>query len=301
VFPGGRRGARVEPRSPPGPNQQAGEHNNQHNARTNTEYYNTQIIGAINIRSYWKRHDLTGGDIATLTALCTWWNCEHIYPSKAAIEQRSGQSRATVTRALDHLAELGIIESRQAPGSANEYAIHLDALLNHDGLVAAGAVSHDRVTEQRTYKPLTPVADRVREDDIARARAKRDKAAAKKQARKSQEAQERAEFNEVYPGSKATIRDWQKARQHATAREITDGARAYADQCRRRETPARYIRTARRWLEDHDWENYQPHTPADTDNLLGNPRVDNPELINAEATPELMANIAAMWNNATNN
>lgn len=266
------------------------------------EYYNTQIIGAINIRPYWKRRDLTSSDIATLTALCTWWNCEHIYPSKAAIEQRSGQSRATTTRALSHLTELGIIETRHTAGGTSEYAIHLDALLNHDGLVAAGATTHDRITEQpRTYKPLTPVADRVTEDDIARARAKRDKAAAKKQAQKTQEAQERAKFNQAYPGTKATARDWQKARQHATAQEITDGARAYADQCRRRETPARYIRTARRWLEDHDWENYQPQTPADTDNLLGNPHINDADLVNAEATPELIANIAAMWDNATNN
>lgn len=266
------------------------------------ECYNTQVIGAINIRPYWKRHDLTDGDIDTLTALCTWWNCEHIYPSKAAIEQRSGRSRATITRSLAHLTELGIINVRPTAGNTNEYAIHLDALLNHDGLVAAGAVSHDRITEQpRTYKPLTPVADRVTADDIARARAKHDKAAAKKQAQKTQDAQERAEFNKVYPGTRATARDWQKARQHATAQEITDGARAYADQCRRRETPARYIRTARRWLEDHDWENYQPTTPANTDDLLGNPRIDNPELVNAEATPELMADIAAMWDNAANN
>ena len=266
------------------------------------ECYNTQVIGAINIRPYWKRSDLTGGDIATLTALCTWWNCAHIYPSKAAIEQRSGQTRATITRALSHLAELGIIETRRTAGNTNEYAIHLDALLNHDGLVAAGAASHDRATEQpRAYKPLTPVADRVTADDIARARAKHNKAAAKRQAQKAQEAQERAEFNAIYPGTKAAIRDWQKARQHATAQEITDGARAYADQCRRRETPARYIRTARRWLEDHDWENYQPTRPADTDDLLGNPRINNPDLVNAETTPELMASVTAMWNNATSN
>lgn len=266
------------------------------------EYYNTQVIGAINIRPYWKTHDLTGADIATLTALCTWWNCERIYPSKEAIQVRSGQSRATTTRALAHLVKLGIIEIRHTAGNTNEYAIHLDALLNHDGLVAAGATSHDRITEQpRTYKPLTPVADRVTEDDIARARARHDKAAAKKQAQKTREAQERAEFNKVYPGTKATIRDWQKARQHATAQEITDGAKAYADQCRRRETPTRYIRTARRWLEDHDWENYQPTQPANTDDLLGNPRIDDADLVNAEPTPELMANIAAMWDNATNN
>lgn len=266
------------------------------------EYFNTQVIGAINIRPYWKQQNhLTGGDIAVLTALCTWWNCEHISPSWAAIEQRSGQSRPTVARALTHLAELGIIQTHTTPGNTNEYSIHLDALLTHDGLVAAGATSHNRVTKQRTYKPLTPVPDRVTADDIARARAKHDKAAAKKQAQKEQEAQERAEFNKTYPGTKATIRDWQKARQHATAQEITDGARAYADQCRRRETPARYIRTARRWLEDHDWENYQPQTPTDTDSRLGNPHINNPELVNAEATPELLANIAAMWNNATNN
>lgn len=265
--------------------------------------YNTQVIGAINIRPYWKQQlNLTGGDVAVLTALCTWWNCEHIYPSWAAIEQRSGQSRRTVANSLNRLTELGIIETRRTAGNTNEYAIHLDALLNHDGLVAAGATSHDRITEQpRTYKPLTPVADRVTADDIARARAKHDKAAAKKQAQKTQEAQERAEFNRAYPGTKATVRDWQKARQHATAQEITDGARAYADQCRRRETPARYIRTARRWLEDHDWENYRPQEPTNTADLLGNPRINDAELINAEATPELVANIAAMWANATNN
>lgn len=267
------------------------------------EYYNTQVIGAINIRPYWKKSfDLTGGDIAVLTALCTWWNCERIYPSWAAIEQRSGQSRRTVANSLNRLTELGIIEIRRTPGATNEYAIHLDALLKHDGLVAAGAVSHDRTNEpHRTYKPLTPVADRVTTDDIARARAKHDKAAAKKQAQKAQEAQERAEFNKAYPGTKATIRDWQKARQHATAQEIIDGARAYAGQCRRRETPTRYIRTARRWLEDHDWENYQPQTPTDSVDLLGNPRINDADLVNAEATPELMANIATMWDNATNN
>lgn len=266
------------------------------------DYYNTQVIGAINVRPYWKRRDLTGADIATLTALCTWWNCEHIYPSKEAIQVRAQLSRASVTRALTHLTELGIIETRHTAGNTSEYAIHLDALLNHDGLVAAGTSSHDRLDQpERTYKPLTPVADRVTEDDIARARAKHDKAAAKKQAQKTQEAQERAEFNSVYPGTKATTRDWQKARQHATAQEITDGARAYADQCRRRETPARYIRTARRWLEDHDWENYQPAPTPDTDDLLGHPRINDADLINAEATPELMANIAAMWDSATNN
>lgn len=266
------------------------------------EYYNTQVIGAINIRPYWKRHDLTGADVATLTALCTWWNCEHIHPSKDAIAARSGQSRAATTRALTHLRELGIIETRHTPGATSEYAIHLDALLNHDGLVAAGTSSHDRLDQPgRTYKPLVPVADRVTADDIARARAKHDKAAAKKQAQKAQEAQERAEFNKVYPGAKAPLRDWQKARQHATAQEITDGARTYADQCRQRNTPARYIRTARRWLEDHDWENYQPAPTADTDDLLGNPHINDADLVNAEATPELIANIAAMWDNATNN
>lgn len=267
------------------------------------EHYNTQVIGAINIRPYWKQQiDLTGGDVAVLTALCTWWNCEHIYPSWAAIEQRSGRSRRTVARALDHLTELGIIETRRAAGNTNEYAIHLDALLTHDGLVAAGAAGHDRLSKQpHAYRPLTPVADRVTEDDIARARARRDEAAAKKQAKKTQESSERAEFNKVYPGTKATTRDWQKARQHASAQEITDGARAYADQCRRRETPARYIRTARRWLEDHDWENYPPQTPADSADLLGTPRINDADLVNAEATPELMANIAAMWDNATNN
>ena len=266
------------------------------------EYYNTQIIGAINIRPYWKRHDLTGGDIAALTALCTWWNSEHIYPSWAAIEQRSGLSRPTVARALKHLTELGIIETRPTPGNTNEYAIHLDALLHHDGLVAAGAISHDRLTEQpRTYKPLTPVADRVTADDIARARAKHDKTAAERQAQKAQEDQERAEFNRTYPGTKATARDWHKARRHATAQEITAAARSYADQCRRRETPARYIRTARRWLEDHDWENHQPQEPTTTADLLGNPRINDIELVNAETTPELAADIAAMWDNATNN
>ncbi len=267
------------------------------------ECYNTQVVGAINIRPYWKQQvNLTGGDIAVLTALCTWWNCEHISPSWAAIEQRSGQSPRTVAASLNHLAELGIIETRRTAGSANAYAIRLDALLNRDGLVAAGATSHDRTHEQaRTYKPLTPVADRVTEGDIARARAKHDKTAAKKQAQKAQEDSERAEFNKVYPGTKATIRDWRKARQHATPQEITDGARAYADQCRRRETPARYIRTARRWLEDRDWENYQPQAPADTDDLLGNPRINDADLVNAETTPELMADVAAMWDNAINN
>lgn len=266
------------------------------------EYYNTQVIGAINIRPYWKTHDLTSSDVATLTALCTWWNCEHIYPSKEAIQARSGQSRAATTRAIAHLTELGIIEVRRTAGDTNEYAIHLDALLNHDGLVAAGAASHDRTTQQpRTYKPLTPVADRVTADDIARARAKRDKTAAKKEAKRAREAQERAEFNQAYPGTNATIRDWQKARQHATAQEITDGARAYADQCKRRGTPARYIRTARRWLEDHDWENYKTTQPADTKDRLGEPHIDDVNLVNAEATPELMASIAAMWDNATSN
>lgn len=266
------------------------------------EYYNTQVIGAINIRPYWKTHDLTGADIATLTALCTWWNCEHIYPSQAAIAQRADLTDRGVRKALTHLTELGIIETRRAAGNTNEYAIHLDALLNHDGLVAAGAVSHDRISEQpRTYKPLTRVADRVTEDDIARARAKRDKAAAEKEAKRAQEAQERAEFNRVYPGTKATIRDWRKARQHATAQEITGGAEAYADQCRRRETPARYIRTARRWLEDHDWENYQPQPTVDTADRLGNPHINDADLVNAETTPELMASVAAMWDNATNN
>lgn len=266
------------------------------------EYYNTQVIGAINIRPYWKTPNLTGADIATLTALCTWWNCEHIYPSQTAIAQRANLTDRGVRKALTHLTELAIIEIRHTAGGTNEYAIHLDALLNHDGLVAAGATSHDRIAQQpRTYRPLTPVADRVTEDDIARARARHDKAAAKKEAKRAQEAQERAEFNKAYPGTKATVRDWQKARQHATAQEITDGAKAYADQCRRRETPTRYIRTARRWLEDHDWENYQTAQPANTDDLLGNPRINDAGLINAEATPELMANIAAMWDNATNN
>lgn len=266
------------------------------------EYYNTQVVGAVNIRPYWKRHDLTSGDIAVLTALCTWWNCEHIHPSWTAIEQRSGQSRRTIANSLNHLAELNIIETRKTPGSTSEYAIHLDALLNHDGLVAAGAASHDRTSGQpHPYKPLTPVADRVTADDIARARAKHDKAAAKKQAQKAQEASERAEFNKAYPGTKATVRDWQKARQNATAQEIIDGARAYANQCRRRETPARYIRTARRWLEDHDWENYQPTPEVEQADLLGAAHINNADLVNAEATPELMANIAAMWNNATNN
>lgn len=267
------------------------------------EYYNTQIIGAINLRPYWKQQlDLTAGDIAVLTALCTWWNCEHIYPSWGAIEQRSGQSRRTIANSLNRLTELGIIETRRTPGSTNEYAIHLDALLTHDGLVAAGATSHDRLSEQpRAHKPLTPVADRVTEDAIARARARHAKDDAKKQAKKTQEASERAEFNKAYPGTRATIRDWQKARQHATAQEITAGAKAYADQCRRRETPARYIRTARRWLEDHDWENYQSQPPADTADLLGSSRIHDADLVNAEATPELMANIAAMWDNATNN
>ena len=66
--------------------------------------------------------------------------------------------------------------------------------------------------------------------------------------------------------------------------------------------PQRHTRPVRprRWLEDRDWENYQPETPADTADLLGNPHINDADLVNAEATPELMANIAAMWDNATN-
>ena len=293
-LPAGR-GPGSEPRSSPGPRPTGHQHNNQHNKEAAWST-TTRRSSAPSTRA-------PTGNATTSPAETSPPSPRSAPGGTASASTRHKQpSRNEPTSPTEESGELGIVEARHTAGSTNEYAIHLDNLLNHDGLVAAGAASHDRLTEQpRPPKPLTPVPDRVTADDIGRARAKHDRAAAEKQKQKAQEAQERAEFNKAYPGTKATARDWQKARQHATAQEITDGARAYANQCRRRETPARYIRTARRWLEDHDWENYQPAPAADTDDLLGKPHINDADLVNAEADPELMASIAAMWDNATNN
>lgn len=235
--------------------------------------YNLHPIGALCIPEF--RHDnlpLSRSDLDVLRALVTFWNCPNIRPSHLTLADRAGVSRRTVVDAIRHLKEAGAVRTtEEAAGGTCHYALNLSAVLNSDGLLAAGVPDGwyagfkrglpaiDQAAEKAPAKPLTPVPSRVTEDVIAEQSAKR---IAKQKAETAEEQAEKAklsEFNAAYPRGAALPRQWAEARRHAKADTLIRAARAYAAQCKRRNTQERYITLARNWLKNHAWEELLPN------------------------------------------
>ena len=235
--------------------------------------YNLHPIGALCIPEF--RHDnlpLSRSDLDVLRALVTFWNCPDIRPSQLALADRAGVSRRTVVGAIRRLKEAGAVRTTEgAAGGACYYALNLSAVLNSDGLLAAGVPDGwyagfkrslpaiDQAAEEAPAKPLTPVPSRVTEDIIAEQSAKR---VAKQKAEAEEEAAEKAKlsvFNAVYPRGAALPAQWAEARRHAKADTLIRAAKAYAAQCKRRNTQERYITLARNWLKNRAWEELLPN------------------------------------------
>lgn len=124
---------------------------------------------------------------------------------------------------------------------------------------APAAADLDDATET---KPLTPVPSRVTEDVIAEQSKKR---IARQEAEIKEERAEKAklaEFNAAYPRGAALPGQWAEARRHAKADILIRAAKAYAAQCKRRNTQERYITLARNWLKNHAWEELLPNGGA---------------------------------------
>ena len=233
--------------------------------------YNLLPVGALSIAEL-RRSDvaLNRTDLDVLRALTTFWNCPSIRPSQAVIADRAGVSLRTLTTAIRHLREAGAVRTQEgAAGGALLYSLNLSAVLTPEGLACAGvpagwyagfkqAPTADELAEAKP-KSLTPVPSRVSEDILVEQSAKR---IAKQKAEAEAEREEKkylSEFNAAYPRGAALPNQWAEARRHADADVLIRAAKAYAAQCKRRNTQERYITLARNWLRNHAWEDVLPN------------------------------------------
>lgn len=239
--------------------------------------YNLLPLGALSVPEL-RRDDvpLNRTDIDALKGLVTFWNCRTIRPNLQAVADRAGMGRRTFCESLRHLKEAGAVRVwKGAAGGANFYAINLSAVLTPEGLACANvpagwhaghrqsppaeALEAANAAAEPAPKPLTPVPDRVTEDDLAAQSAKR-VARQKAEAAEEQVEKERlSEFNAAYPRGAALPAQWAEARRHAKADVLIRAAKAYATQCKRRNTQERYITLARNWLKNHAWEEILPN------------------------------------------
>lgn len=239
--------------------------------------YNLLPLGALSVPEL-RRDDipLNRTDIDALKGLVTFWNCSTIRPSLQAVADRAGMGRRTFCESLRHLKEAGAVRVwKGAAGGVNFYALNLSAVLTPEGLTCANVpagwhagcrqsppaelLEAGDATAGHASKPLTPVPSRVTEDDLAAQSAKR---VAKQKAEAEEEAAEKArlsEFNAAYPRGAALPAQWAEARRHAAADVLIRAAKAYAAQCKRRNTQERYITLARNWLRNHAWEDILPN------------------------------------------
>lgn len=233
--------------------------------------YNLRPLGALSVAEL-RRPDtgLNRTDLDVLRALVTFWNCRDIRPSQNVIAERAGVSKRTVVDAIRHLKEAGAVRTATgAAGGVCYYSLNLAAVLTEEGFnladipdgwyagykPAPAAADPDAPTR---IKPLTPVPNRVTEDVIAEQSAKR---IAKQKAEAEEEAAEKAKlsaFNSAYPRGAALPAQWAEARRHAKADTLVRAAKAYAAQCKRRNTQERYITLARNWLKNRAWEEILP-------------------------------------------
>lgn len=237
--------------------------------------YNLRPLGVLSVPEL-RRPDtgLNRTDLDVLRALVTFWNCRDIHPSQSTIAERAGVSKRTVVDAVRHLKEAGAVRTATgATGGVCCYSLNLSAVLTEEGFGLADippgwyagykpAPTPGKPDEQSTIKPLTPVPSRVTEAAIAEQSAKR---IAKQKAEAEEEAAEKArlaEFNAAYPRGAALPSQWAAARRHAKAGTLIRAAKAYAAQCKRRNTQERYITLARNWLKNHAWEEVLPNGGA---------------------------------------
>lgn len=237
--------------------------------------YNLLPVGALSIPELRRDNvQLSRSDLDVLRALVTFWNCPNIRPTQLTLANRAGVSRRTVVDAVRHLKDAGAVRVVEgAAGGACYYALNLSAVLTDEGLACAGIPSGWYAGVKQTLpsakdfpadgpKPLTPVPSRVTEDVIAEQSKKR---IARQRAEIKEERAEKAklaEFNSVYPHGAALPAQWAEARRHADADVLIRGAKAYAAQCKRRNTQERYITLARNWLKNHAWEEFLPNGGA---------------------------------------
>lgn len=242
--------------------------------------YNLLPLGALSVPEL--RRDgipLNRTDIDALKGLVTFWNCPTIRPSLQAVADRAGMGRRTFCESLRHLKEAGAVRVwKGADGGVNFYALNLSAVLTSDGLTCANVpagwhagyrqsppaelLEAGDATARRASKSLTPAPSRVTEDDLAAQSAKR---VAKQKAEAEEEAAEKvklSEFNAAYPRGAALPAQWAEARRHADADVLILAAKAYATQCKRRNTQGRYITLARNWLRNRAWEDILPNGAA---------------------------------------
>lgn len=237
--------------------------------------YNFLPLGVLSVPEM-RRDDtpLNRTDIDALKGLVTFWNCPSIRPSLQVLADRAGMGRRTFCESLRRLKEAGAVRTwNGAAGGVNFYSINLSAVLTPEGLACAGvpagwyagykpapaAADLDAATET---KPLTPVPSRVTEDVITEQSKKR---IARQEAEVKEEQAEKAklaEFNAAYPRGAALPGQWAEARRHAKADILIRAAKAYAAQCKRRNTQERYITLARNWLKNHAWEELLPNGGA---------------------------------------
>lgn len=237
--------------------------------------YNFLPLGVLSVPEM-RRDDtpLNRTDIDALKGLVTFWNCPTIRPSLQVAADRAGMGRRTFCESLRRLKEAGAVRVwKGAAGGVNFYALNLSAVLTSEGLDRAGVpagwyagyrqspptTAIENAAEPAEPELLAPVPSRITEDIIAEQSAKR---IAKQKAEAAEERAEKAklaEFNAAYPRGAALPSQWAEARRHAKADTLIRAAKAYAAQCKRRNTQERYITLARNWLKNHAWEELLPN------------------------------------------
>lgn len=234
--------------------------------------YNLRPLGALSVAEL-RRSDtgLNRTDLDVLRALVTFWNCPNIRPSQGVIAERAGVSKRTVVDAIRRLKEIGAVRTATgAAGGSCYYSLNLAAVLTDEGFKLADipsgwyagykpAPSAADLDGPAEIKPLTPVPARVTEDVIAEQSAKRVARQKTEAAKETAEKAKLSEFNSSYPRGAALPAQWAEARRHAKADTLIRAAKAYAAQCKRRNTQERYITLARNWLRNHAWEDILPN------------------------------------------
>jgi len=253
--------------------------------------YNFLPLGVLSVPEM-RRADtpLSRTDIDALKGLVTFWNCPAIRPGLQAAAARAGMGRRTFCESLRRLKEAGAVRVwKGGVGGTNFYALNLSAVLTSEGLDRAGvpagwyagyrqspsakaiedaaeaepaeaepAEAEPAEAEPAEPKPLAPVPSRVTEDIIAAQSARRIAKGKAEAAKEKVEKAKLSEFNAAYPRGAALPAQWAEARRHAKADTLIRAAKAYAAQCKRRNTQERYITLARNWLKNHAWEDVIP-------------------------------------------
>lgn len=203
----------------------------------------------------WRYSKATGGSFTVLLSLADQANDDgECWPKLATIASRSRVSRASVSRHLAQLRELGELEweDRRARGLPNFYRVTVGATTSQS---ETGSTSQSETTHVSPVSRLEPSLEPSEKDSSSGEPDKPDDLASVF-----------AAFWSAYPTTKTMSRKQALAQFVAAVRkrgvdpdQLVVAAGRWAKECADRGTEPHYVRHAERWLRD---ERYEPYLAA---------------------------------------